>query len=67
MEQSRQKISSVGRDNVTQVGNKGKLSIDNRQNTTGDRGWLKALPGKIIVGVIIGVLVAIIVAYLQIG
>jgi len=65
MEQSKQKISSVGRDNINQTGDKNKVAIDNRRGTQG-KGWLNTLMGKVVVGVIIGVAVALIVAYFKI-
>ena len=65
MERLKQKINSVGRDNITQVGNKTSISVDNRRGS--DKNWTDSMAGKIIIGVAITVIGALIVAYFKIG
>jgi hypothetical protein len=65
MEQSQQKIK-VGRDNITQVGNEAKVTIDNRIGAN-DKSWLNKFWGKLIVGVLIAVVSAAVIAYLKLN
>ena len=65
MEQSKQKINSVGRDNISSVGDKSRISVDNRQDS--GTNWSDTLTGKVIIGVVITVIGALVVAHFKIG